>query len=423
MFSNLLRYWHIYSSYVQEIGIKNEEGKDGNIQNRLFTFLVIYGLPLGLLSLIPSVIVEYRMGELFIAFADIVGMSLIILLTLNRNVGFELRKYFVAGMLMLFSVMKIATLGSFEVGSTYLLAFSIFISLSFSRKLAYVSIIANLTICVGFAFLIRFKLFNSAILDRYTFETWSIYALNFLVVDLVLVMLVCLVIKDMERAIQKSEGLFERLQQEAIMTLKRKQLLEESEIHYRSLFLLNPLPILIYNTANADILQVNIAAVKRYGYTEAEFLKMSIQTIFSVGIRNQTSSLQEIKYENSIGSQTVSMHYPKNSKPFIADVSYSNISFMGSDSRLCIVRDITSDIEFTEAIQRKNEMLNEIAFMQSHFVRAPLARILGLVDLLSKSSAIGEEDKQILTYLLDSAAELDRIIKSIVDHTGNSVEK
>jgi len=52
--------------------------------------------------------------------------------------------------------------------------------------------------------------------------------------------------------------------------------------------------------------------------------------------------------------------------------------------------------------------------MQSHVVRAPLARIMGFVDLINDSSKI--EDKiEMLPFILDSAKELDAIIKDIVN--------
>ncbi len=70
-----------------------------------------------------------------------------------------------------------------------------------------------------------------------------------------------------------------------------------------------------------------------------------------------------------------------------------------------------------ESITKQNKLLKEIAWIQSHLVRAPLARIMGLSNLLLDED---EDDNnsnknQIINYIVDSANELDIIIKDIVD--------
>ena len=51
--------------------------------------------------------------------------------------------------------------------------------------------------------------------------------------------------------------------------------------------------------------------------------------------------------------------------------------------------------------------------MQSHVVRAPLARIMGLIPLLTDIKANAEEKQMALEYLLISAHELDDVIRNI----------
>ncbi|KAA8486808.1 hypothetical protein F1649_00930 [Arcticibacter tournemirensis] len=63
--------------------------------------------------------------------------------------------------------------------------------------------------------------------------------------------------------------------------------------------------------------------------------------------------------------------------------------------------------------QQKAQTLQEVAFYQSHLVRAPLANILGLADLLTMYNS--EDDIQdIIVLLKESAAQLDTVIKKIV---------
>ena len=61
--------------------------------------------------------------------------------------------------------------------------------------------------------------------------------------------------------------------------------------------------------------------------------------------------------------------------------------------------------------------MQEIAWMQSHVVRAPLARIMGLKDCLNHSSNTETEKLEMLGHVINSAVELDDIIREIVSKT------
>lgn len=77
------------------------------------------------------------------------------------------------------------------------------------------------------------------------------------------------------------------------------------------------------------------------------------------------------------------------------------------------IQDITEQINYIQAIEDQNTRLREIAWFQSHVVRAPLARIMGLTDILK--NAEGESYySELLAHILTSAQELDDVIRSIV---------
>jgi light-regulated signal transduction histidine kinase (bacteriophytochrome) len=76
-----------------------------------------------------------------------------------------------------------------------------------------------------------------------------------------------------------------------------------------------------------------------------------------------------------------------------------------------ISSNVTEQKKYIDMIEMQNERLKEIAWTQSHIVRAPLARIIGLVNILSYKSA---SIKDIRQMILDSAMELDGIIRDIV---------
>ena len=80
-------------------------------------------------------------------------------------------------------------------------------------------------------------------------------------------------------------------------------------------------------------------------------------------------------------------------------------------------RDITSDVMVQEKIKKQNEVLREIAFIQSHEVRKPLANILGMIEILHNSGAFN--DLELFGHLVESAKELDQQIRGIVSKTND----
>jgi PAS domain S-box-containing protein len=83
-----------------------------------------------------------------------------------------------------------------------------------------------------------------------------------------------------------------------------------------------------------------------------------------------------------------------------------------------IIRDISARNNFIKSIRKQNEKLKEIAWVQSHEVRAPLARLLGLLDFLEKYDSINQAEKmRIINSIRESALELDVIIRDVVKRT------
>lgn len=94
------------------------------------------------------------------------------------------------------------------------------------------------------------------------------------------------------------------------------------------------------------------------------------------------------------------------------------ISIYPSENGLSVyLKDITQRVEYTKAIEFRNKQLQEIAYTQSHIVRAPLARILGIVNLIRELGVAPPNSEELLNYLFMSATELDEVIKSIVRNT------
>jgi len=60
-------------------------------------------------------------------------------------------------------------------------------------------------------------------------------------------------------------------------------------------------------------------------------------------------------------------------------------------------------------------ILSDIANIQAHEVRAPLARILGLTKLFDHTNPSAEINKQVINYINESALELDKVVRKTVD--------
>lgn len=79
--------------------------------------------------------------------------------------------------------------------------------------------------------------------------------------------------------------------------------------------------------------------------------------------------------------------------------------------------DLTETLERMRKIEMQNKALKDIAWTQSHIVRAPLANLLGLTELLKDNSNSGIEDSQLVDYIRESAEKLDIIIHDIINKT------
>ena len=74
------------------------------------------------------------------------------------------------------------------------------------------------------------------------------------------------------------------------------------------------------------------------------------------------------------------------------------------------------------AIEIQNDKLRDIAWTQSHIVRAPVARLIGLIDLIKTGDLNDKEKETYLDHVVSSAEEVDVIIKDIVDKSQSVIK-
>jgi PAS domain S-box-containing protein len=64
-------------------------------------------------------------------------------------------------------------------------------------------------------------------------------------------------------------------------------------------------------------------------------------------------------------------------------------------------------------LEKKNQLLQDIEWMQSHVIRSPLSRIMGLINIIDDCESIGLTQKEVLKEISESAIELDNVISKI----------
>jgi PAS domain S-box-containing protein len=81
------------------------------------------------------------------------------------------------------------------------------------------------------------------------------------------------------------------------------------------------------------------------------------------------------------------------------------------------IHDITQRKNAENIIKLKNEKLTEVAFLQSHIVRRPIANILGVLHLINKNNPTDPINSELLPKLEEISKDLDDVIKQIVQKT------
>lgn len=79
------------------------------------------------------------------------------------------------------------------------------------------------------------------------------------------------------------------------------------------------------------------------------------------------------------------------------------------------------NVNVYKELTSQNQTLREIAFLQAHQVRAPIANILGLIEVFNFKDSADPVNAEILARLKSSAEKLDGMIKAIVLKT-NEIE-
>ncbi len=137
-------------------------------------------------------------------------------------------------------------------------------------------------------------------------------------------------------------------------TARAVQSLRESEESYRLLYEANPFPLLVYDPATMAMLAVNDAAIRHYGYSRDEFMRMKVQDLHPP---EEAPALFRFLADHPPGLSAVGLwrHRKKDGMWVDVEVTSRGIPFGGRLARLALVHDITDRKQAEaerEALQR-----------------------------------------------------------------------
>ena len=195
--------------------------------------------------------------------------------------------------------------------------------------------------------------------------------------------------------------------------------LKESEDRFRKIANLAPIGILITNE------KLKITYLNRWARTTFEYEQEKVPSL------SLSDLIDDIKFSKHDGITVSSMRFQIKTPLFYQErfegtsknnrkikVLLSSSSFHTRDKLhyIFIIQDITEVIMKDDMISQQNDKLRDIAWHQSHIIRAPLANIMGIISLFEDESFFADqlERDTMNQAIIQSAKDLDKVICDIV---------
>ncbi len=223
-------------------------------------------------------------------------------------------------------------------------------------------------------------------------------------------------IKDKKNRPVKLTGVCVDITQQKLVECELKNENKKTDLYLASVEAM----IVVLNN-NASIRLMNKAGCKITGYTEKEVVNQDWFDLFSPV--EKRSRFKNAFAKISTGLRTYPEYYEREiitKSGGVKCIAWRNTLLKDDDNNITGILATGTDITEKKIAERKlleqNERLREIAWMQSHEVRKPLANIIGLLTLVDQKK-MDTGNETIFQFLKQSTDELDHMIRSIIEKT------
>jgi PAS domain S-box-containing protein len=220
------------------------------------------------------------------------------------------------------------------------------------------------------------------------------------------------------------------------MTSKKEKLLQtlleiekefdQKDAEFREFLEIAPEGIVILDFHSRTFIMCNSNAEKILKYSAEELLSKHpthISPPFQPNGRSSEEVIEELMEQTLAGEKPVFewLTVDRNGKTFIAEVRL--VLLLKSDQPYVYASfvDITERKKMQIQLEAQNEKLRQIAFMQAHQVRSPVANILGLSSLFNYKNLQDPLNGELLLKLNVAVKAFDEIIKDIIHRTSEEL--
>lgn len=162
----------------------------------------------------------------------------------------------------------------------------------------------------------------------------------------------------------------------------------ESEKKYRYLFTSNPQPMWIYDVETLSYIEVNDAAIRHYGYSLDEFMKMTILDIRPKDEKEQI--IESVRNQGEMDKSGDWTHIKKNGERILVEITSYSVVVNGRKARHVLINDITERRKAEIALKEKMDEL-------LRFHKVTVGRELTMIELKKEINTLlksaGKEEK------------------------------
>jgi hypothetical protein len=218
------------------------------------------------------------------------------------------------------------------------------------------------------------------------------------------------VFADLHRKTQRLKSSERILQNELDEHRKTALARRESETKYRELFSRGSEAIVIFDSTDGRILDANDAALKLYGYSRRELLRLTARDL-------EAEVKEDAPSKADFGRRAYVYHRTKDGRVFHAEIARVPVAVSGRTMTMILTRDMTEREKAAEAerLRERETMQRQMIATVSHELRTPIAVIKASSETLRNGGlANAKRAAQFLQIVENHADRLSRIVEELL---------